>query len=232
LQSLATPDVNVCTIEDPIELVVPAFNQMQVQNNIDLDFASGVKTLLRQDPDIIMVGEIRDAETAQMAVQAALTGHLVLSTLHTNDAASAVIRLIELGVPYYLIRSTLIGVIAQRLIRTYCPSCSVECDMDVEQWNDLMSPWKATEPSTMRKAVGCPECRQTGYRGRAGIYELLQMTPGVKNLITPEIPLEQLRKSAYKEGMRPMRVSGLSKVKKGLTSFEEILKVTPAPLLE
>ena len=232
LQMLATPDVNVCTIEDPIELVVPAFNQMQVQHNIDLDFASGVRTLLRQDPDIIMVGEIRDLETAQMAVQAALTGHLVLSTLHTNDAASAVSRLLELGVPYYLIRSTLIGVVAQRLIRTYCPECSVECDMDAEQWNSLMSPWKSEAPASMRKPEGCLECRNTGFRGRAGIYELLQMSPGVKNLITPDVPIEKLRRQAYKDGMRPMRISGLAKVSQGKTSFEEIMKVTPAPLIQ
>lgn len=233
LQMLATPEVNVCTIEDPIELVVPAFNQMQVQHNIDLDFASGVRTLLRQDPDIIMVGEIRDLETAQMAVQAALTGHLVLSTLHTNDAASAVSRLLELGVPYYLIRSTLIGVVAQRLIRTYCPSCSLQCDMDVERWRSLMAPWKCTVvPTTMRKAEGCLECRYTGFRGRAGIYELLQMTPGVKNMVAADVPIEKLRRQAYKDGMRPMRVSGLSKVSEGKTSFEEILKVTPSPLMQ
>ena len=232
LQMLATPEVNVCTIEDPIELVVPAFNQMQVQHNIDLDFASGVRTLLRQDPDIIMVGEIRDLETAQMAVQAALTGHLVLSTLHTNDAASAVSRLLELGVPYYLIRSTLIGVVAQRLIRTYCPACSVEVEMDAEQWNSLMSPWKSAAPAAMRKPEGCLECRNTGFRGRAGIYELLQMTPGVKNLITPDVPIEMLRRQAYKDGMRPMRISGLAKVSQGKTSFEEIMKVTPAPLMQ
>lgn len=232
LQMLATPDVNVCTIEDPIELVVPAFNQMQVQHNIELDFAAGVRTLLRQDPDIIMVGEIRDLETAQMAVQAALTGHLVLSTLHTNDAASAVTRLLELGVPYYLIRSTLIGVVAQRLIRTFCPTCAVKNETDTEQWNSLMSPWKASAPEYIYKPEGCLECRNTGFLGRAGIYELLQMTPGVKNLITPNVHLEDLRKQAYKDGMRPMRVSGLSKVSQGKTSFEEILKVTPAPFLE
>lgn len=232
LQMLATPDVNVCTIEDPIELVVPAFNQMQVQHNIELDFAAGVRTLLRQDPDIIMVGEIRDLETAQMAVQAALTGHLVLSTLHTNDAASAVTRLLELGVPYYLIRSTLIGVVAQRLIRTYCPSCVSRSETDQEQWDSLISPWKAPAPEFINKPEGCLECRNTGFLGRAGIYELLQMTPGVKNLITPDVHLEDLRKQAYKDGMRPMRVSGLGKVAQGKTSFEEILKVTPAPFLD
>ena len=231
LQMLATPEVNVCTIEDPIELVVPAFNQMQVQHNIDLDFAAGVRTLLRQDPDIIMVGEIRDLETAQMAVQAALTGHLVLSTLHTNDAASAVTRLLELGIPYYLIRSTVIGVIAQRLIRTLCPHCAERSEADAEQWNSLMSPWKADAPAQVNQPTGCLECRQTGFLGRAGIYELLQMTPGVKEMITPDVHLDDLRKQAYKDGMRPLRVSGLSKVAQGKTTFEEILKVTPAPLV-
>lgn len=231
LQQLATPEVNVCTIEDPIELVVPAFNQMQVQHNIELDFASGVRTLLRQDPDIIMVGEIRDLETAQMAVQAALTGHLVLSTLHTNDAASAVTRLLELGVPYYLIRSTLIGVVAQRLVRTYCPSCVAKADAEEARWNELMAPWKSPAPEHINQPVGCLECRNSGFLGRAGIYELLQMTPGVKEMITPTVHLEDLRKQAYKEGMRPMRVSGLHKVAQGKTSYEEILKVTPAPLL-
>ncbi len=231
LQQLATPDVNVCTIEDPIELVVPAFNQMQVQHNIELDFASGVRTLLRQDPDIIMVGEIRDLETAQMAVQAALTGHLVLSTLHTNDAASAVTRLLELGVPYYLIRSTLIGVVAQRLVRTFCPHCVAKADADEARWKELMAPWKSAAPEFINQPVGCLECRNSGFLGRAGIYELLQMSPNVKEMITPTVHLEDLRRQAYKEGMRPMRVSGLNKVAQGKTTYDEIVKVTPAPLL-
>lgn len=230
LQMLATPEVNVCTIEDPIELVVPAFNQMQVQHNIDLDFASGVRTLLRQDPDIIMVGEIRDQETAQMAVQAALTGHLVLSTLHTNDAPSAISRLIELGVPYYLIRSTVIGVIAQRLIRTFCPDCTEAEPADEAQWTEYMSPWKTKTPETINKAVGCLQCRETGFYGRAGIYELLQMTPTLKEKITNSADIESVRKQAYRDGMRPLRISGLAKVAQGLTSYEEILKVSPAPL--
>lgn len=231
LKLLATPEVNLCTIEDPIELIVPEFNQMQVQHNIELDFAAGVRTLLRQDPDIIMVGEIRDLETAQMAVQAALTGHLVVSTLHTNDAPAAITRMLELGVPYYLIRSTLIGVIAQRLIRTFCPHCVEPVETDAEQWNSLMAPWKAEVPKTMNKAVGCLECRNSGFLGRAGIYELLQLTPGVKEMVLPDVHLEELRKQAFKDGMRPLRVSGLAKVAQGKTSFEEILKVTPAPLL-
>ena len=235
LQTLATPDVNVCTIEDPIELVVPAFNQMQVQHNIELDFASGVRTLLRQDPDIIMVGEIRDLETAQMAVQAALTGHLVLSTLHTNDAASAVTRLLELGVPYYLIRSTLIGVVAQRLIRTLCSHCAAKGETDEEtaaEWRALMAPWKAEPPAATARPVGCLECRQTGYLGRAGIYELLQMTPGVKERIVSNAHVEEIREQAYRDGMRPLRISGLAKVARGRTTAEEVVKVTPAPLLD
>ena len=231
LQQLATPEVNVCTIEDPIELVVPAFNQMQVQHNIELTFAAGVRTLLRQDPDIIMVGEIRDLETAQMAVQAALTGHLVLSTLHTNDAASAVTRLLELGVPYYLIRSTLIGVVAQRLVRTFCPACVAKADAEEERWNSLVAPWKSKAPEFINQAVGCLECRNSGFQGRAGIYELLPMSPKVKEMVTPNVHLEDLRKQAYSDGMRPMRLSGLNKVAQGKTSYDEILKVTPAPLL-
>jgi len=166
-----------------------------------------------------------------MAVQAALTGHLVVSTLHTNDAPAAITRLLELGVPYYLIRSTLIGVIAQRLIRTFCPHCVESVETDVEQWNSLMLPWKAEPPEQINKAVGCLECRNSGFLGRAGIYELLQMTPGVKDMIVPDVPLEELRKQAFKDGMRPLRVSGLAKVSQGKTSYEEILKVTPAPLL-
>lgn len=231
LKTLATPEVNVCTIEDPIELVMPAFNQMQVQHNIDLDFAAGVRTLLRQDPDIIMVGEIRDLETAQMAVQAALTGHLVLSTLHTNDAPSAITRLMELGVPYYLIRSTVIGVIAQRLVRSFCPHCAATTTMEESEWRELMAPWKAKVPESINKAVGCEHCRDTGFLGRHGIYEILEMTPGLQTHVLPNAHIEDLRTQAYKDGMRPLRVSGLTKVAQGKTSVDEILKVTPAPLI-
>ena len=159
LKHLARPEVNVCTIEDPIELIEPSFNQMQVQHNIDLDFATGVKTLLRQDPDIIMVGEIRDRETAEMAVQAALTGHLVLSTLHTNDAPSAIARLSEIGVPSYLINATLIGVVAQRLVRTLCPHCKQETDFELRDWQALISPWTTSPPEKISAADGCLECQ-------------------------------------------------------------------------
>ena len=232
LNILNTPDTNISTAEDPAEINLAGINQVNVNPKAGLTFAEALKAFLRQDPDIIMVGEIRDLETAQMAVQAALTGHLVLSTLHTNDAPSAVTRLLELGIPHYLIRSTLIGVIAQRLVRTFCPHCVETMDVDEEEWKTLMSPWKADTPEQLHKPVGCLECRQSGFLGRAGIYELLQMTPGVKECITVDMQLEKLRKQAYTHGMRPLRVSGLAKVAQGKTSYEEILKVTPAPLLD
>ena len=182
LKQLATAEVNICTIEDPIEMVEPAFNQMQVQHNIDLTFATGIRALLRQDPDIIMIGEIRDLETAEMAIQAALTGHLVLSTLHTNDAPSAITRLLELGVPAYLIRATVLGVMAQRLARTLCPHCKQPGPCDEAAWKSLTRPWKAPAPEQPMQAVGCLECRNTGYMGRTGLYEILTLLPQTAQL--------------------------------------------------
>ena len=187
LKSLATSEVNVCTIEDPIEMIEPAFNQMQVVSAIDLGFAEGVRALMRQDPDIIMVGEIRDLETAEMAVQAALTGHLVLSTLHTNDAPSAIARLLELGVPAYLLNATLNGVMAQRLVRTLCPHCKQAVELnraeDQETWNALVAPWKSKHPAKLYKPVGCLECRMTGFMGRIGIYETLMYSSPMKAMV-------------------------------------------------
>ncbi len=227
LKQLATPEVNVCTVEDPIEMVEPAFNQMQVVNSIDLSFAAGIRTLMRQDPDIVMVGEIRDLETAEMAVQAALTGHLVLSTLHTNDAPSAVTRLLDLGVPFYLLNSTVIGVMAQRLVRTLCPHCKEPGDLDEETWNRLVTPWKANKPAKVYFAKGCLECRMTGYMGRVGLYEMLTMSPALRHLITPETDLQALTDQAYKEGMKPLRISGAAKIAAGVTTIDEVLKVAP-----
>ncbi len=227
LKQLATPEVNVCTVEDPIEMVEPAFNQMQVVNSIDLNFAAGIRTLMRQDPDIVMVGEIRDLETAEMAVQAALTGHLVLSTLHTNDAPSAVTRLLDLGVPFYLLNSTVIGVMAQRLVRTLCPHCKEPGDLDEETWNRLVTPWKANKPAKVYFAKGCLECRMTGYMGRVGLYEMLTMSPTLRHLITPETDLQALTDQAYKEGMKPLRISGAAKIAAGVTTIDEVLKVAP-----
>jgi general secretion pathway protein E len=231
LKTLATPEVNVCTIEDPIEMVEPAFNQMQVQNQIDLGFAEGVRALMRQDPDIIMVGEIRDLETAEMAVQSALTGHLVLSTLHTNDAPSAVARLLELGVAPYLLNATLNGVMAQRLVRTLCPHCKQKMDLgraeDLAAWDALVAPWKTNRPAKVYKPVGCLECRMTGFMGRVGIYETLLFSPEVKSILGKGGELAAIREQAFREGMKPLRLSGAMKVGAGLTTVDEVLKVAP-----
>lgn len=227
LKQLATPEVNVCTIEDPIEMVEDAFNQMQVQQNIDLSFAGGIRALMRQDPDIIMIGEIRDLETAEMAIQAALTGHLVLSTVHTNDAPSTITRLLDLGVPYYLIKSTVLGIMAQRLIRTLCPICKEPVTLDASVWNELTKPWKASIPQNTMQAVGCHECRETGYKGRLGIYEIMLFTDELKALIKPETNTDEVRIQAYKDGMHNLRLSGAQKVAKGLTTIDEVLRVTP-----
>ncbi|MDD5329369.1 MAG: GspE/PulE family protein [Sulfuricella sp.] len=229
LRQLAVPEVNVCTIEDPIEMISPQLNQMQVQHNIGLDFASGVRTLMRQDPDIIMVGEIRDLETAEMAIQAALTGHLVLSTLHTNDAPSAISRLLDLGVPPYLINATLLGVMAQRLVRTLCPHCKEREALDGAAWEALVKPWKAAAPAQGNAPRGCLECRMTGYLGRIGLYEMLVMSPALRALVKPACDVAALRELAYKEGMKPLRISGAMKVAGGLTTIEEVLKVAPPP---
>ncbi|HVE48476.1 MAG TPA: ATPase, T2SS/T4P/T4SS family [Casimicrobiaceae bacterium] len=228
LKQLATPEVNVCTVEDPIEMIEPAFNQMQVENKIGVDFAHGVRTLLRQDPDIIMVGEIRDRDTADMAVQAALTGHLVLSTLHTNDAPTAVTRLVDLGVPGYLINSTLLGVMAQRLVRTLCPHCKKPVDPpDDDVWRSITAPYRADKPAQVMGAGGCLECRMTGYYGRMGLYEVMTMTPGLRRLVHQEAEDGAIREQAYKDGMKPLRVSGAMKVASGLTTAEEVMKVAP-----
>ncbi|MCG8535232.1 MAG: GspE/PulE family protein [Pseudomonadales bacterium] len=228
LKQLATREVNVCTIEDPIEMVEPAFNQMQVMDNVDLTFADGVRALLRQDPDIIMVGEIRDLETANMAIQAALTGHLVISTLHTNDAPSAIVRMMDLGVPPYMISATLLGVMAQRLVRTLCPHCKRDTHMDPEVWESLINPWKGKQPERVKMPVGCLECRKTGYLGRVGIYEVMPLSQELKDMISHSVGLSELRKQAMKEGMRTLRLSGAHKVASGLTTPEEVLRVAPA----
>jgi general secretion pathway protein E len=228
LKTLATPEVNVCTIEDPIEMIEPLFNQMQVQPTIGVDFASGVRTLMRQDPDIIMVGEIRDHDTADMAVQAALTGHLVLSTLHTNDAPTAVTRLLDLGVPPYLLSSTLLGVMAQRLVRTLCPHCKTPSDPpDEESWRLMTAPWRADRPAQAMAPVGCLECRMTGYFGRIGLYEIMLLTPALRRLVTHDANDRALREQAYKDGMKPLRVSGAMKVAAGITTADEVMKVAP-----
>jgi general secretion pathway protein E len=229
LKTLATDAVNVCTIEDPIEMIEPAFNQTQVHQAIDMGFAEGLRALMRQDPDIIMVGEIRDLATAEMAIQAALTGHLVFSTLHTNDSSAAITRLADLGVPPYLIGATVVGVLAQRLARTLCPACKVRDEGTTRESLDAISaPWRISGGVRPYKAVGCLDCRHTGYRGRAGLYELMVMTDAVQAHVHPVLDVAALRKQAVKDGMRPLRLAGAMKVAEGSTTIEEVLGTTPS----
>ena len=228
LRQLAQPEVNVCTIEDPIEMVEGAFNQMQVNTSIDLDFSRGVRTLMRQDPDIIMIGEIRDLETANMAIQAALTGHLVLSTLHTNDSPSSVSRLLDLGAPAYLVKATLRGIMSQRLVRILCDDCKRQVETDPEGWAELVHPFDIPAPEYVYEPVGCKSCRGSGYRGRRGIYEVLINSPAVLDQIGTNIYTAALRDVAVAEGMQSLRVSGAERVARGETTVEEVLRVAPA----
>jgi general secretion pathway protein E len=232
LKRLATEEVNVSTVEDPIEMIEPAFNQTQVQAHLDLDFAQGLRALMRQDPDIIMVGEVRDLATAEMAVQAALTGHLVFTTLHTNDAPSAIMRLMELGIPPYLINATVLGVLAQRLVRTLCPACKTQQDKagaatSRESLAELVKPWQISGGYRPYEPVGCIDCRMTGFRGRMGLYELLTVTESFKDKVSREPRLEVLRKQAVADGMRPLRLAGAMRVAEGLTTMAEVLACTP-----
>lgn len=229
LKQLAKPTLNVCTIEDPIEMIEGAFNQTQVQPNAGLTFADGVRTLMRQDPDIIMVGEIRDQETADVAIQAALTGHLVLSTIHTNDAPSSLSRLMDLGVPPYLLEATLLGVLAQRLVRTLCPHCKKEEPVDKLLWNNLVRPIKFPPPETVFAPLGCDECRGTGFLGRIGIYEMMMLDPAIRSLIDKDLDMRALQRAALKSGMVPLRVAGARKVAAGLTTLTEVMRVVPPP---
>ncbi len=228
LKRIATEEVNVSTVEDPIEMIEPSFNQTQVQPQLDFNFTEGLRALMRQDPDIIMVGEIRDLPTAEMAVQAALTGHLVFSTLHTNDAPSAVSRLMELGVPNYLINATLLGILAQRLVRTLCPQCKQKDDAaQADALAAAVRPWKLSGGWQPYKPVGCVDCRMTGFRGRMGLYELLTVSEPLKDKITQSPSIDALRRQAVQDGMRPLRLAGALRVAEGLTTLEEVIAATP-----
>ncbi len=229
LRRVATEEVNVSTIEDPIERIDPALNQTQVQPQLDFSFAEGVRALMRQDPDIIMIGEIRDLETAEMAVQAALTGHLVFSTLHTNDAPSALTRLMELGVPPYLLSATILGVLAQRLVRTLCPHCRQPDEQGpYGLLSEVIQPWKIKAADYRPyKPVGCIDCRMTGFRGRMGIYELLTVTEAFKARVRADVDPSALRQQAIADGMRPLRLAGALRAAEGLTTLEEVIAATP-----
>ncbi len=231
LKGLSTDEVNVCTVEDPIEMIEPSFNQTQVQPALDLDFAACVRTLMRQDPDIIMVGEIRDLETAEMAVQAALTGHLVFSTLHTNDAASAVTRLLDLGVPAYLLNATVIGVLAQRLVRQLCMACR-QADTSVtpallQAAMPGLTVGEEGAPFRPHRPVGCEACRQTGFRGRRGLFELMRLSPELRAVVQEQPDLSRIRRQSLREGLLPLRLAGLRQVAAGHTTVEEVLRATP-----
>ncbi len=229
LRSVATEEVNVSTIEDPIEKIDPTLNQTQVQPQLDFSFAEGVRALMRQDPDIIMIGEIRDLETAEMAVQAALTGHLVFSTLHTNDAPSALTRLMELGVPSYLLNATILGVLAQRLVRVLCTHCrQPDPDASSELLTEAIKPWKIQHGSYRPfKPVGCVDCRMTGFMGRMGIYELLTVGEPFKALVQAGVGMAELRQQAVADGMRPLRLAGALRAAEGLTTLQEVISATP-----
>ena len=213
-------------------MIEPAFNQMQVNPGVDLHFADGIRSLMRQDPDIIMVGEIRDAETANMAVQASLTGHLVLSTLHTNDAPSSITRLHYLGIQPFLTSATILGVMAQRLLRTLCPHCKQALDVSADseiaiQWQELVQPWRAPVPAQVYKAQGCEHCRHTGYQGRVGLYEIMPLSSELKKLVAADANLDTLKQQAYREGVQPLRLSGAKRISEGLTTIEEVMRVVP-----
>ncbi len=226
LKSLASPEINITTIEDPIEMVHDEFNQTSVQNKVGITFASALRTILRQDPDIIMVGEIRDGETAQNAVQAALTGHLVFSTLHTNDASTSVTRLVDLGIQPFLISSTLIGTMAQRLVRRICEDCKTNRPLTVEEAAMLNLQAPQGKRIIVKEGAGCIRCRNTGYYGRTGIFEILPIDNAIRDLIERGEDFLKIKDMAIKRGMRTLRQSALRKLAEGVTSFEEVVRVT------
>jgi general secretion pathway protein E len=225
LKHLSKPEINIVTVEDPVEMVFEDFNQVQIRPQIDVTFPSALRTVLRQDPDIVMVGEIRDSETADHAVQAALTGHLVLSTLHTNDASSSITRLLDLGVPHFLITSTLIGIIAQRLVREICPHCSEEYAPTEEEAMAMKIPFDKLQPYRFRRGRGCLHCRETGYQGRTGIYEILPMTEKTRRLVAHQASSLEIFKAAREEGLRTLKEAAIEKVFRGLTTTTEMVRV-------
>jgi general secretion pathway protein E len=226
LKYLSKPDVNIVTIEDPIEMVFEDFNQVAVRPQIDITFATTLRTVLRQDPDIIMVGEIRDMETAENAVQAALTGHLVLSTLHTNDAPSSITRLLDLGVPHFLLTSTIIGIMAQRLVREICSHCVEEYAPTAEEAAAMRMPLEKLEPYRFKRGRGCLNCRETGYTGRIGIFEVLPLSDKVRVLVGNRASSPEIFKVAREEGMRTLREAAIEKVFRGITTTTEMARVT------
>lgn len=226
LKHMSRPEVNIVTIEDPVELIYEDFNQVQVRSELNVTFANAIRTVLRQDPDIMMIGEIRDSETADMAIQAALTGHLVFSTLHTNDAPSAITRLLDLKVPPFLITSTLIGVVAQRLVRTICPKCVENVKPTEDDALGLSAPFEKIKDLTFRQGKGCIHCRQTGYHGRSGVYEIMPASRKIRKLIVSQSEAPEIVKTAREEGMKTLRESAIQKLVRGATTVSEVVRVT------
>jgi general secretion pathway protein E len=226
LRTISSPEINIITVEDPIEMIHEEFNQIGVQPSAGVTFASILRTILRQDPDVIMIGEMRDLETASNAVQAALTGHLVLSTLHTNDAPTSITRLLDLGIPSYLIQSTLIGVIAQRLVRKICNYCRETFDMEASQLRDLGIAVPDKGPVKLSRGKGCVRCRGTGYQGRSGVYEVLPYTESIRRLTTSDTDVDAITRKAKEEGMVTLRDNAVRKLLDGVTTYEEVLRVT------
>ncbi|MBT4364026.1 MAG: type II/IV secretion system protein, partial [Desulfobacteraceae bacterium] len=226
LRRIATPEINVTTIEDPIEMVHEEFNQISVQPAVDITFSSVLRYILRQDPDIIMIGEMRDLETAENAIQAALTGHLVLSTLHTNDAPSSITRLIDLGVPAFLIQASLVGILAQRLVRTICEYCKEPFEIESEKLKRMGLDVGKKGKLSLNYGKGCVKCRGTGYKGRKGIFEVLPYTEGLRKLTTADPDMSAIKALATKEGMVSLRQNGIKRMMEGTTTYKEILRVT------
>jgi general secretion pathway protein E len=228
LRKISTPENNVVTVEDPIEMIHEEFNQIGVQSAIGVTFGSILKTILRQDPDIIMIGEMRDLETAENAVQASLTGHLVLSTLHTNDAPSSITRLLDLGVPPFLIQATLIGVVAQRLVRVICEYCRESFKIKASELVAIGIDPGSDGIVQLHRGIGCNRCRHTGYRGRSGIYEVMPYTESIQKMTTAKANFERIRIRAKEEGMVTLRQNAIQKMLDGVTTYKEVLRVTSA----
>ena len=226
LRRLSTPDINITTVEDPIEMIHEEFNQIAVQPAVNVTFASILRNILRQDPDVVMVGELRDYDTAQNAIQAALTGHLVLSTLHTNDAPSAIIRLLDIGVPYFLIQATLTGVLSQRLVRKICPKCMESFEMDCDSLCQMGLDLGQNGPVRLYRGKGCIYCRYTGYYGRTSVYEVVPYTRALRQMTSPEADLGAIRDQAIRDGMVSLRQNAIKKLLDGVTTYQEVLRVT------
>jgi type IV pilus assembly protein PilB len=226
LRQLNRTDINIMTVEDPVEFNFDGINQVAVRSDIGLSFATTLRSFLRQDPDVVLVGEIRDSETAEIAIRASLTGHLVFSTLHTNDAPSSISRLVDMGIPNFLVASAAKLIMAQRMTRVICPACKEEVRAEPEVLVNLGVPEEEVTGFTAYRGKGCNECNQTGYSGRTGLFEVMMITPKVERLILANAPTHEINQVALEEGMVNLRAAGVEKIKRGITTIEEVLAKT------